>query len=97
MTDILTREQMHELLDAVLDITDGGYGGSGYPYVTFDVSNFGYPISVITKDHGFKASAGYGLFKRITPEAGDPGEQLEDVLAHLRELKKSATHMPGKA
>lgn len=97
MTNILTREQIHELLDAVLDITDGGYGECGYPYITFEVSNFGYPFSVITKNHGFKASAGYDLFKRIIPEAGDPCKQFEDALKYLRELKKSTSHMPGKA
>lgn len=97
MTNILTREQIHELLDAVLDITDGGIGWNEYPYVTFEVSNLGFPISVITKDHGFRASSGCDLYERITPNAVNPCKQFEDALKYLKELKKSTSHMPGKA
>lgn len=87
MTGTLTREQMHELLDAVLDITDGGEGINGYPHAGMYVGNYGIPVSVNYMDNGFVVGAIYETVSIYTGDA-EAGEKLEKILEHLRRLKE---------
>ena len=92
MTGILTRERMHELLDAVLDITDGGKGINGYPHVSMSVCNYGHPVVVYIMDNGFVADSIYDLNEAICMGGAESDEKLEKILEHLRGLKKERPH-----
>ena len=90
MTQILTREQMHKLLDAVLDIAECGEGSEGYPYVGFEVSGHPVNVSLITRKQGDQK--GYDLFENIFAHQSHKTATYKRWMEHLKKLKKERPH-----
>ena len=89
MAEILTRKQMHELLDAVLDIVDRRDGTKEYPYVGFEFDNYTHSVSLEIKEHGFIAGTPFDLFESIhndNPE-DEKEKRLRSWMEYLDKLK----------
>lgn len=85
----MKRKKLHKLLDAVLDITDGGEGVGGYPYVAFGLTNFGTPAEIYIMDNGFVSLSGYdGHYCFFGDDLADDKQTYKDCMAHLKRLKK---------
>lgn len=83
----MKRKKLHKLLDAVLDITDGGKGVGGYPYVSAELSNYGTPTEVLIMDNGFVGLGGYDGDYYLNGSPDDK-QTYKDCMAHLKRLKK---------
>ena len=83
MTEIMAREHMHKLLDAVLDIVEVGEDSVKYPHVELSVSNNPVCISLRTKRGD---QTGYDLFEHIFECNRYPSPYMR-WMRYLTELK----------
>ena len=86
---MLDRKKCHKLLDAVLDIVEGGEGDFGYPFVNFDVGNYGTWQEVRIIDNGFGSleigyDGDYEFCKRFS-QIDD--EIYQSCMKHLEKLE----------
>lgn len=82
----MKRKKLQELLDAVLDITDGGEGLGGYPYVSIRVSNLGESTEVRISDNGFVRFRNFD--GDYTLHGDSDKQEYKKCMEHLKRLKR---------
>lgn len=87
----MERTKIQELLDAALDIIDGGNGVDGYPFVRVSVSNYYWGLEVHVMDTGFDQGKGFDgaySFGFDIDTAEEMDVKYAACMAHLSRLRK---------
>lgn len=79
---MVNREKLHKILTLVLEISERGEGVDGYPYVSFGISNFGFPVLLTAMNDGFSPMGKYDIdiFVESDADADKAIEALEELL-----------------
>lgn len=85
-------DKIHELLRFCLMIQEGGEGRDGYPYVSFQTSNYGTQFEISIMDNGFKKDTGYdGMYEFQFDHMGE--RTYKNCKEHLQDLIRKVSYL----